>query len=145
MKIKLEQPYKSLNNFESEELEPFSIITGKNGSGKSQLLNLLYQYSLRPSEMEQTIQIPKNIIRIQSEGFSEITPKNCNSNSWKELLRKHANHFIGLSDIQKEILLFVIDTFRDNDKWNNWLDDKCQISNDKTYEELYLQEYIVQR
>ena len=38
MKIKVTQTYKSLRPFESEELPKFAVITGVNGSGKSQLL-----------------------------------------------------------------------------------------------------------
>lgn len=38
MKIKVTQTYKSLRPFESEELPKFTVITGVNGSGKSQLL-----------------------------------------------------------------------------------------------------------
>lgn len=38
MKIKLTGNYKSLGPFESDELSKFSIITGENGSGKSQLI-----------------------------------------------------------------------------------------------------------
>ncbi len=41
MKITLLKPFKSLQPFTSEELNDFTIITGKNGSGKSQLLELL--------------------------------------------------------------------------------------------------------
>jgi predicted ATPase len=41
MKIKFEGTYKSLSNFESEELTSFVLITGKNGSGKSQLIHCL--------------------------------------------------------------------------------------------------------
>ena len=41
MKIKFEGKYKSLTDFETEDLEKFCVITGLNGSGKSQLLELL--------------------------------------------------------------------------------------------------------
>ncbi len=41
MRIEILQPYKSLQPFISEELPDFTVIIGKNGSGKSQLLDKL--------------------------------------------------------------------------------------------------------
>jgi predicted ATPase len=41
MKITFEGDYKSLNSFQSDELTDLCIITGKNGSGKSQLIDLI--------------------------------------------------------------------------------------------------------
>ena len=41
MKIILKGSYMSLSSFESEELNDFTIITGKNGTGKTQLIQLI--------------------------------------------------------------------------------------------------------
>lgn len=41
MKIILNDTFKSLRAFVSDDLSEMSIITGRNGSGKSQLLNLI--------------------------------------------------------------------------------------------------------
>src|SRR5262249_45141077 len=41
MKIIFQGEYKSLKDFESEELSDFAVITGKNGSGKTQLIDCL--------------------------------------------------------------------------------------------------------
>jgi predicted ATPase len=41
MKFKFTGKYKSIADFESEELSDFTVITGKNGTGKSQLINCI--------------------------------------------------------------------------------------------------------
>ncbi len=41
MIIKFQGEHKSLKTFESENLDDFSVITGKNGCGKSQLIELI--------------------------------------------------------------------------------------------------------
>jgi predicted ATPase len=48
MKIKLNQAYKSLQPFISEELPNFTIVIGKNGSGKSQLVEKFAQLAKSP-------------------------------------------------------------------------------------------------
>lgn len=42
MKLSLVRPYKSLRAFDSIDLPDFTVITGTNGAGKSQLLNALF-------------------------------------------------------------------------------------------------------
>jgi len=42
LKIKFQTNYKAVSAFETPELPDFVVITGKNGSGKSQLLELIY-------------------------------------------------------------------------------------------------------
>jgi predicted ATPase len=54
MKIKLTRPYKSLSPFESEDLPAFAIIIGKNGSGKSQLVEKILQLSQILSQKRKT-------------------------------------------------------------------------------------------
>ena len=41
MRIDLEQPYKSINTLTTEELPDFAVLIGRNGSGKTQLLNAI--------------------------------------------------------------------------------------------------------
>ncbi len=43
MKIKFKQPYISISRFDTIKINDFSIITGKNGSGKTHLLNAIKQ------------------------------------------------------------------------------------------------------
>lgn len=42
MNIRFEDQYKSINKFEWHDIPKFTVLTGKNGSGKSQLLELIY-------------------------------------------------------------------------------------------------------
>ena len=41
MRIDLKQPYKSINTLTTEELPDFAVLIGRNGSGKTQLLNAI--------------------------------------------------------------------------------------------------------
>lgn len=61
MKIVLKEKYKSLHPFTSEDLPNFTIITGKNGSGKSQLIELI------TTEDHKIIQIDENNSSIKPE------------------------------------------------------------------------------
>ena len=41
MRIELRQPYKSIATLETEDLPDFAILIGRNGAGKTQLLEAL--------------------------------------------------------------------------------------------------------
>jgi AAA15 family ATPase/GTPase len=45
MVIQFEGTYKSLTSFISDELNDFSVVTGKNGAGKSQLIESIINSS----------------------------------------------------------------------------------------------------
>jgi predicted ATPase len=64
MKIKFAGKYKSLSSFESEELSNFTVITGKNGTGKSQLVYCIDQ-------SQKSIETPNGIFNLEFEPKSE--------------------------------------------------------------------------
>ena len=58
MKIRITGAYKSLKDFESCDMGNFCVLTGKNGAGKTQLINLLSQQANFPTH---TVEIFPNI------------------------------------------------------------------------------------
>lgn len=93
MKINFKGDYKSLSSFESEELAPFTVITGKNGSGKSQLINL---FQLRN---EQQLKLPSELIlipeltQIQIEGIETIESLTVDSGYWKSSIGLYVDKY----------------------------------------------------
>ena len=81
MKLKFEGTYKSLNSFESEELNDFTVITGKNGSGKSQLVQMFANLNQARSKLQ--IESNTNISRIQVEGIENISLGSQDHTRWK--------------------------------------------------------------
>ncbi|MGN6194710.1 MAG: AAA family ATPase [Ginsengibacter sp.] len=86
MKINFTGKFKSLNTFESEDLFDFAIITGKNGSGKSQLLHTIQEtynqptnnartYSLKIQPTPTKVQIENLIYKNTTVSFGSIKPK----------------------------------------------------------------------
>ncbi|WP_165814887.1 ATP-dependent nuclease [Chryseobacterium sp. HMWF035] len=82
MKIILKEKYKSLQPFESDELNSFTVIIGKNGSGKSQLLNLFNPAIQDKNKLSEIIVISPNLQTIQFEGILKV---NLNSFSPEQL------------------------------------------------------------
>lgn len=87
MKIDLKTPYKSLQPFMSEDLGDLIIITGKNGSGKSQLLDILDPKKLHSVRGQKPlISVYPSYNRIQSEGIIKMKSKSINFEEWKNIL-----------------------------------------------------------
>lgn len=86
MKIRLVKPYKSLKAFESEELPDFTVITGKNGSGKTQLLDIIKDANDPSDDLVELV--PKQKKLIQFEG---LKPQNFNSLN-KDYWTSHVNN-----------------------------------------------------
>ena len=70
MIIKFAGQHRSLGSFESEPLENFSIITGKNGSGKTQLIEL---FRLKKEKKIKTLTLEPTLNKLQIE---ELEVKN---------------------------------------------------------------------
>ncbi|MBD8387912.1 ATP-dependent endonuclease [Dysgonomonas sp. BGC7] len=110
MQIKLKNQYKSLYPFESENLSDFSVITGKNGSGKSQLLELLYYKSQNRAEVNQIdISIIPYFNKIQFEGISKQSAFKINHDEWKKSLKKTVDLFIVMPEEEKRFHAYMIE------------------------------------
>ncbi|MCK5588770.1 MAG: ATP-binding protein [Candidatus Pacebacteria bacterium] len=65
MKLNFKEQYKSINKFNSIELEDFTVLTGVNGSGKSHLLEAIEQKKVIIAGFEDT----NNIVHFNYETF----------------------------------------------------------------------------
>lgn len=99
MKIQLTKPYKSLQAFTSEELPDFTIIIGKNGSGKSQLVQKFSEFvkakNQHVRDLSGIIINPKmNKIytdTLEVENIKSVSPTEYRA-VYNELYQKHINY-----------------------------------------------------
>lgn len=136
MKLILENAYKSLEPFESDELSDFAIITGKNGSGKSQLLNLISLRANKSSEV-QAIKIffRPYISKVQFQGIEKDNVGIVNYTSWKSVIDSHLKSFQFWGENIKKVLSYFFEKGREI-----VLDEKAEDFNfeDETYKDLLL-------
>jgi predicted ATPase len=110
MKINLQDNYKSLKPFESEELSNLTIITGENGSGKSQLLDLIgKKFKNDYSVGSIRIDIFPNIEKVQVEGIIKIGTAQVSHDQWKAIVKKQLDYHKQLTTSGKELLKYIID------------------------------------
>ena len=106
MRITLKRPYKSLHPFASDELNDLTIITGKNGSGKTQLLSLLKD--IVKSDISSMIEIEPKCFKIQYEGIvKENTLVLANGNVTPFLSNLESQYKL-LTESVKELYDFLI-------------------------------------
>ncbi|GEM_PF-1319567 len=93
----------SLSSFESEELNDFTIITGKNGTGKTQLIQLINQINTgrKPPSVE-SFQIIPNVNKIQVEGLTNNVLKELNHQNWIEQLKNIISEYNSLRPFAKK-------------------------------------------
>lgn len=116
MKILFEGNYKSLNDFESEELTPFTIITGKNGSGKSQLIELFKNNSQGLSSNNNfLIDIPINLNKIIIDGIPKPNMIRQENSTWKEKIKFNYNKYSNSCRQRIELFLLLVEH-------NIWID-----------------------
>lgn len=97
MQIRLDGNFKSLSSFVSDELNDFTVITGKNGCGKSQLLEIIKLNSEHALPREVQFHINGNPKDVQVEGIasddvSVMTKSNLTdkvNQFWKSYTRLH--------------------------------------------------------
>jgi ABC-type multidrug transport system ATPase subunit len=110
MKITLLDKYKSLNPFISDELNPLTVITGKNGSGKSQLLALISNNFLKKSDVASIrVSISPKPKSLQLEGIVKDSLQNLSYNEWKSIVEKLLVEFKKLSQNNIKLLQYIID------------------------------------
>ncbi len=109
MKIKLNTTYKSLQPFESEELSNFTVIVGKNGSGKSQLLNLIKDKYKEPYQFNPVIDISPNFNNVKYEGIIKDKINNFTNEDWNHNREITIGSYFGYqSDKTRFILIKTI-------------------------------------
>jgi predicted ATPase len=109
MRVLLKTEHKSLIPFESEELNDFTIITGRNGSGKSQLLTLLSNIPQQKANKRYSpLEIIPEIERIQSEGIAVYGNKMADHNQWKNIIKSFLDNYKKLSPELKELARYLV-------------------------------------
>lgn len=105
MKIKLKGQYKSLKDFESEELPDFTVITGKNGSGKTQLLDAIKERENFPSN--KSLELFPNPQKIQYGKIESNNISILNSSTWNNITKQLFNDWEQVSRQMKYFLSSV--------------------------------------
>lgn len=123
MKILLKQNYKSLNDFESDELTTFTVITGKNGSGKSQLIELFKHKSESGTYYDFIISNDYEISpnKIMLEGIANSDLRAQENNIWKSKI--NFNYKVSYNHSKERIDFLILLT-----KNNIWLEEVCDKS-----------------
>lgn len=103
MRVSLKNRYKSLEPFESESLQDFVVITGKNGSGKSQLIQLIADQ--KPGQLE----ITPNLRQIQVEGMDFNRVAAIDHSNWKIAIDTQWTYYAGLDIEKREALTFLFE------------------------------------
>ncbi|TWI77928.1 putative AbiEii toxin of type IV toxin-antitoxin system [Lacibacter cauensis] len=115
MKLIVKEPYMSLNPFESDDLSDLVIVTGINGSGKTQLLNILSGYrNGKPLEKKIEFEFDPPKIRIQFEGLAVENSRQFSYEHWRTIIRQCYDSFNQLTLEERNYLDFVLAT----DFWN---------------------------
>lgn len=113
MIIKFTGRHKSLETFESEVLENFCVITGKNGCGKSQLIELIELTVNGKLSPLLSLYFEPTISKIQIEGVKNNTLISLNHRNWSDKIKAIINEFIGLGKYTK----LLGEAFIQNSSW----------------------------
>lgn len=108
MIIKFQGEHKSLKTFTSDYLDNFSVIVGKNGCGKSQLIELIRLKTGHQLDKSLTLDFEPSISKIQLEGIENENLSTLNNDSWKGKVNTHITAFRGLADNSKILIEFLI-------------------------------------
>jgi AAA15 family ATPase/GTPase len=118
MKIKFTGKYKSISTFETEDLSNFCIITGKNGVGKTQLLQAINLKNLPPNTgmnaqqqlliQYYSIDFTPSIIKPQFEGIVLSTSNVISQDQWRGKVALLADSFFPLNAKAKEFISLLV-------------------------------------
>jgi len=103
MIIKLIEQYKSLSPFTSPELKGLVVITGKNGSGKTQFIELFQKWkeSSEKSPIEMNPPLWQN--QIQIEGVQVISVGGIGKETWRNTIWDYVNKIANRKDLLKYV------------------------------------------
>ena len=95
MNIKFRGKYKSLTDFDWNNIPMFSVITGPNGTGKSQLLNIIYNTIVNNNQERERVQIENCIVQRQEVSFlkGEWNLSNTSSTDLSTIQQKRNNYY----------------------------------------------------
>ncbi|MEL7002410.1 MAG: AAA family ATPase [Bacteroidota bacterium] len=119
MKIKFTGEHKSLKDFESDILDPFAVITGKNGCGKSQLIEIINMKASNAITPLMNFEFEPKVDRIQIEGIENSNLSSLNNSSWKTKVDQYLNDF----KLLKEHSIKLAELFLINKTWLTQLND----------------------
>ncbi len=113
MKITLIDQHLSLFPFESEELSDFTVITGLNGSGKSQLLELIAsKYSNtkinKNSHIRLTLSTFDNTLNVQYEGIIKDKTITVDREMWERSIKLLSEPYINADETTKRLHSFLL-------------------------------------
>lgn len=101
MIIRFQGEFKSLKTFESDSLDNFSVITGKNGCGKSQLIELIGLKANNKLSPILNFEFVPNISKIQLEGIESSNLIALNNANWKTKIDQYITEFNGFKENTK--------------------------------------------
>ncbi|WP_445722364.1 AAA family ATPase [Flavobacterium sp.] len=133
MILKLKGTYISLSDFVSEELNDFTVITGKNGSGKSQLIQLFFNKKDGKvnSNYEFQTNINLDLNKIIIEGIENPEIKAQENNKWKEKV-----NFKNKPNFNKSTIEFLL-KLAENEMWLEDIYNKNALRLFKNEDELF--------
>ncbi|WP_282080860.1 ATP-dependent nuclease [Aquimarina algiphila] len=102
-KIILKKEFKSLKPFESGDLNNLTIITGKNGCGKSQLLTIIAEGH---SDVKK-IEFSPKLTKVQYEGIVKDNHVEIGIVEWRSIVRDKLDQYNYLTKTQKEYIQYV--------------------------------------
>ncbi|RAJ97593.1 putative AbiEii toxin of type IV toxin-antitoxin system [Larkinella arboricola] len=107
MKLKVNIDYMSLRPFTSEELSDFTVITGFNGSGKTQLINVIANSNSLKVDEPKVIEFSDEVVNILNWKFNELSNLEYNIDTWNQHKYEVFRYWNDTRDIIKDFLNYL--------------------------------------